>query len=88
MQSASTSTAALLLYSQRTCGYCSWSSPTDQFVRKLKDGLGINMTMIKFFFFVPVQQCKPEVEFPPRGARSGGHDSCQAARTAAPSHVI
>ena len=32
-----------------------WSSLTDHLVRKLKDGSGINMTMKKFFIFVPVQ---------------------------------
>ena len=64
-------------------------SPTDQPVRKFKDSLGINMTMKTFFTFrrddnlVPVQQYKRGVGSPPRGARSGGHDSCQAARTAA-----
>ena len=57
----------------------------DQLVRKFKDGLGIYMTMKKIFFFVPVQQYKHVVGSPPRGARSGGHDSCQAARTAATS---
>ena len=64
-------------------------SPTDQPVRKFKGSLGINMTMKTFFTFrrddnlVPVQQYKHGVGSPPRGARSGGHDSCQAARTAA-----
>ena len=33
--------------------------------------------------WVPVQQYKHGVASPPRGARSRGHDSCQAARTAA-----
>ena len=51
-QSPATSTAgflltsALLLYSQRTWGYCSWSSPTDQPARKFKDSLGINIMTI------------------------------------------
>ena len=39
--------------------YCySWASLTDQLVRKYKDGLGINMTMKKFFILVPVQTMK------------------------------
>ena len=64
-------------------------SPTDQPVRKFKDGLGINMDVkISLLsgqsdILVPVQQYKHGVGSPPRGARSGGHDSCQAARTAA-----
>ena len=63
-------------------------SPTDQPVRKFKDGLGINMTMKTLLsgqsdILVPVQQYKHGVWSPPRGARSGGHDSCQTARTAA-----
>ena len=64
-------------------------SPTDQPVRKFKDGLGINITVKTFFtsgqsdILVPAQQYKHVVGSPPRGARSGGHDSCQAARTAA-----
>ena len=50
-------------------------SPTDEPVRKFKDGLGINMTMKTFFTFrtsdilVPVQQYKHGVASPPRGAR-------------------
>ena len=47
------STAALLHFSRRTWGYCSGSSPTDQLVRKFKDGLGISMTMKKIFFSYP-----------------------------------
>ena len=31
-----------------------WSSLTDQLVRKFKDSVGINITMKKFFIFVPV----------------------------------
>ena len=64
-------------------------SPTDQPIRKFKDRLGINMTMIFFLhsghgdIWVPVQQYNHGVASPPRGARSSGHDSCQAARTAA-----
>ena len=64
-------------------------SPTDQPVRKFKDGLGINMDVkISLLsgqsdILIPVQQYKHGVGSPPRGARSGGHDSCQAARTAA-----
>ena len=46
-------TAAPLLYSRRTWGCCSWSSPTDQLVRKFKDGLGINMTMKNSLFSYP-----------------------------------
>ena len=37
---------------------CSWASLTDQLVRIFKDSLGINMTMKKFFIFVPVQTMK------------------------------
>ena len=37
---------------------CSWASLTDQLVWKSKDSLGINMTMKKFFIFVPVQTMK------------------------------
>ena len=40
----------LLLYSRRVWGYCSWSSPIDQAVRKFEDGSGINVAMIFFFF--------------------------------------
>ena len=64
-------------------------SPTDQPVRKFKDDLGINMTMKVSLLsgqsdiLVPVHQYKHGVGSPPRGTRSGGHDSCQAARTAA-----
>ena len=32
-----------------------WSFLTDQLVWKFKDSLGINVTMKKFFIFVPVQ---------------------------------
>ena len=52
-------------------------SPTDQPIRKFKDGLGINMTMKKKLLsgqsdiLVPVQQYKHGVGSPPRGARSG-----------------
>ena len=60
--------------------YCSsWASLTDQLVRKFKDSLGINTTMKKFFFFVPVQQYKHHVRsiarsgFSPGGARSDLH---------------
>ena len=69
-----------------TCVYqaMAWS-PTDHLVRKFEDGLGINMTMKNFLIYVPVQQYKPEVGSPPRSARSGGHDPCQAAHTAATS---
>ena len=58
-QSATTSMAGFLVnsssaavsYSRRRW-YCSWSSPTDQPVRKFKDGLGISiMTMQTFFTF-------------------------------------
>ena len=35
---------------------CSWASLTDQLVRK--NSLGINITMKKFFIFVPVQTMK------------------------------
>ena len=55
----------MLLYGRRTWGYCSWSSPTDQLVRKFKDGLGINMTMKKIFIFVPVQTMKKFFIFVP-----------------------
>ena len=64
-------------------------SPTDQPVRKFKDSSGINMTMKTFLhsgqgdIWVPVQQYNHGVASPPRGARSSGHESCQAARTAA-----
>ena len=64
-------------------------APTDQPAQKFKDDLGITMTMKMSLFsgqsdiFLPVQQYKHVVGSPPRGARSGGHDSCQAARTAA-----
>ena len=50
--------AALLLVGRRTWYCCSWSSMwsslTDQLVRKFKDSVGINITMKKFFIFVPV----------------------------------
>ena len=53
----------------------------------VKDGLGTNMTPLlsgKGDILVPVLQHKHGVGLsPPRGARSGGHASCQAARTAA-----
>ena len=42
-----------------------WSSLTDQLVRKLKDSLGINMTMKKFVIFVPVQTMKTKLLFVP-----------------------
>ena len=57
----------------------------DQLVRKFKDGLGIYMTMKKYIIFVSVQQYKPEVGSPLRGARSSGHDSIKAVHTAATS---
>ena len=69
---------------KETCVYQAkaWS-PTDQPVRKFKDGLGISMTM-NTFFTLHITSCeKHGVASPPRGARSGGHDSCQAARRAA-----
>ena len=37
---------------------------------------------------VSVEQYKHGVASPPRGARSGGHDSCQAARTTATCHDL
>ena len=40
------------------CCCCSWASLTDQLVRKCKDSLGINTTMQKLSFFVPVQTIK------------------------------
>ena len=46
----------LLTAAQYSC--CSWASLTDQLVRKINDGLGINTTMKKFFIFVPVQTMK------------------------------
>ena len=65
-------------------------SPTGQPVRKFKDGLGINMTMKKpSLLYIShhvrsMASCeKHGVASTPRGARSGGHDSCQAARAAA-----
>ena len=46
----------LLTAAQYSC--CSCASLTDQLVRILNDSLGINTTMKKFFFFVPVQTMK------------------------------
>ena len=46
----------LLLTAAQYC--CSWASLTDQLVRIFKDSLGIDMTMKKFFIFVPVQTMK------------------------------
>ena len=46
----------LLTAAQYCC--CSWTSLTDQLVRKFKDSLGINTTMKKIFIFVPVQTVK------------------------------
>ena len=43
----------LLTAAQYCC--CSWASLTDQLVHKFKDSLGINTTMKKLSFFVPVQ---------------------------------
>ena len=43
----------LLTAAQYFC--CSWAPLTDQLVRKFKDSLGINTTMKKLSFFVPVQ---------------------------------
>ena len=48
--------SAVLLTAAQYC--CSWASLTDQLVRKFKESLGINMTMKKFFIFVPVQTMK------------------------------
>ena len=39
----------LLTAAQYCC--CSWASPTDQLVQKFNDGLGINTTIKKIFFF-------------------------------------
>ena len=47
--------AETFVYQAKAC------SPTDQPVRKFKDGMGINMTMKKIFIFVPVQQYKHHV---------------------------
>ena len=64
-------------------------SPTDQPVRRFKDGLGTNMTMKTFFIYIShhvrsMSSCeKHGVASPPWGASSGGHDSCQPARSAA-----
>ena len=38
---------------------CSWASLTDQLVRKLRNGLGINTTIKKILLFVPVQTIRP-----------------------------
>ena len=38
-----------------------WSSLTHQLVRQFNDSLGINMTMKKFFIFVPVQTIKKKI---------------------------
>ena len=38
-----------------------WSSLTDELDRKFKDSLGIDMTMTKFFIFVPVQNIKTKL---------------------------
>ena len=63
-------------------------SPTDQPVRKFKHNFGITMSMKTSLLsgqsdiLVPYSSTGMEWG-PPRGARSGGHDSCQAARTAA-----
>ena len=65
------------------------NSLTDHLVRKFKDSLDINMTMKNSLLsgqrdiLAFAQQYKHGVGSLPRGARSGGHDSCQAARKAA-----
>ena len=51
----------LLTAAQYCC--CSWASLTDQLVRKFEASLGINTTIKKIFFFVPVQTMKKILRF-------------------------
>ena len=72
--------AVTCVYQAKAC------SPTDQPVRIFKDGLGINMTMKNLLYFNISHHVRSiawsgvSAEWCPQRR---GHDSCQAARTAA-----
>ena len=59
---------------------CSWASLTDQLVRKFKDSLVINMTMKKFFLFIPVQTMKIIFIFVVSPGHAKPHAQLQIAR--------